>query len=127
MEPHISHMEHHSPSDPVLRTCIDLCTRCHQICLQTALNHCLEKGDKFVEAEHFRLMINCSEICQACANFQLGGSTFSEEICSVCADICEACALSCEMLGEMEDCVRICRECSVSCRDIANAANVYPN
>lgn len=115
-------MEHASPSDPNLQTCIDLTTRCHRVCLQTALNHCLEKGDKHVEPEHFRLMINCAEICQACTNFLLGGSTFTEEICTVCADICEACALSCEMIGDMEDCVRICRECSVSCRNIAQAA-----
>ncbi|HYD33172.1 MAG TPA: hypothetical protein VEA39_01275 [Methylophilaceae bacterium] len=76
-----------------------------------------------MEPEHFRLMINCAEICQSCTNFLLGGSTFTEEICNVCADICEACALSCEMIGDMEDCVRICRECSVSCRNIAQAAN----
>ncbi|TBN47189.1 four-helix bundle copper-binding protein [Pseudomonas sp. BGI-2] len=83
------------------------------------MTHCLEAGGKHLEAEHFRLMINCAEICQTSANFLLSGSIFHHHVCGVCAEICEACAKSCEQVGGMEDCVRACRECAESCRKMA--------
>ena len=43
-----------------IQACIAACTHCHQVCLQTAMNHCLESGGKHVEANHFRLMMNCA-------------------------------------------------------------------
>lgn len=30
--------------------CIELCMSCYQICLGTAMNHCLQTGGKHVEA-----------------------------------------------------------------------------
>lgn len=79
----------------------------------------LEARGKHLEAEHFRLMINCAEICQTSANFLLSGSTFHHHVCGVCAENYEACAKSCEQVGGMEDCVRACRECAESCRQMA--------
>ena len=87
------------------------------------MNQCLETGGKHVEAEHFRLMINCAEICQTSANFMLSGSDFSEQICSVCAEICEACADNCEQVGDMDDCVEACRECAESCREMSGSTS----
>ncbi|KAA8696207.1 four-helix bundle copper-binding protein [Pseudomonas proteolytica] len=83
------------------------------------MTHCLEAGGKHLEAEHFRLMINCAEICQTSANFLLNGSTFHHHVCGVCAEICDACVKSCEQVGGMEDCVRACRECAEICRKMA--------
>jgi hypothetical protein len=54
-----------------MQSCIDVCTKCYQVCLQTAMNHCLETGGKHVEPSHFRLMINCAQICQTSADLQL--------------------------------------------------------
>jgi len=79
-----------------MQACIEACSRCHQVCLQTAMNHCLNTGGKHVEAEHFRLMMNCAEIC-------------------------EACAASCERIGAMDECVKACRDCAESCREMAGA------
>ncbi len=62
-------------------------------------NHCLAVGGKHVEASHFRLMINCAEICQASTNFMLSGSVFHQKVCAVCAEICDACAKSCRKMA----------------------------
>lgn len=111
----------HTSSEHAMPVCIEACSHCHQVCLQSAMNHCLKVGGKHVEAEHFRLMISCAEICQASANFQLMGSPFHQRVCEVCAEVCEACALSCEKVGGMEACVKACRDCAESCRKMASA------
>lgn len=116
-------MENTSTSASAMQSCIDACSHCHQICLQTAMNHCLTTGGKHMEPEHFRLMMDCAAICQTSANFQLGGSSFSQQLCGVCADVCEACAKSCEAVGGMDECVTACRRCAKSCHSMA--ANVH--
>lgn len=104
-----------------MQSCIDDCDRCHQVCLQTAMNYCLNTGGKHVEAEHFRLMMNCAEICQLSANFMLSNSHFHNRTCAVCAEICEACATDCRKIGDMDDCVEACMKCADSCRQMAGA------
>ena len=112
-------MSNHNAEHKGMQDCIDVCSQCHASCLHTAMVHCLNTGGKHVGADHFRLMMNCAEICQTSANFMLSGSTFHAALCGICADICEACAKSCEAIGEMEDCVRACRECAASCRKMS--------
>jgi len=109
-------------TDPQMQSCIDSCTRCHQTCLHEAMNHCLEAGGEHVAPDHFRLMLNCAEMCQTSANFMLSGSAFSKRVCEICAEICEACAQSCEQVEGMEDCARVCRECAESCRRMSGGA-----
>jgi hypothetical protein len=111
-------MNHSTPIKHTMPDCISTCSHCHQVCLQTAINHCLEAGGKHVEADHFRLMMNCAEICQTSANFQLSNSVFHRQVCAVCAEICEACAVSCEAIGGMDECVEACRACAESCRQM---------
>jgi hypothetical protein len=114
------HMGYSTPTGASMQSCIDACDRCHRVCFQTAMNHCLEMGGKHVEPEHFRLMINCAEICQTSVNFQLSNSRFQYRLCEVCAEICEACAMDCEKIGGMDECVEVCRECAKSCREMAS-------
>lgn len=104
-----------------MQSCIDACLQCHRICLQTALNHCLEMGGRHIEPEHYRLMMSCAEICQTSGNFQLGSSRFSAQLCALCAEICDACATDCEQIGQMDDCVNACRKCAQSCYSMASA------
>lgn len=99
--------------------CAKTCSFCAQTCYSAAMNHCLEKGGKHVQPEHFKLMLNCAKVCETSACLQMSGSSFSAQLCAVCADVCEACAISCEAIGEMEECVRVCRECVESCRKMA--------
>jgi len=106
-------------SDSMNSTCIDVCSDCHQVCLKTAMNHCLDVGGEHTAPEHFKLMLDCAKICATAVAFQLSSSPFSAQLCEVCAKICEACANSCEALGDMAECVEICRKCAKSCAEMA--------
>lgn len=114
-------MRHETATKEGIQSCITVCESCHRTCLQMAMNHCLEIGGKHVEPDHFRLMLNCAEICQTAANFMLSGSAIHQQICAACAEVCEACAKSCERVGDMDECVQICRRCAESCRRMAGA------
>lgn len=46
-----------------MQECIQRCIQCWQSCMRDAMNHCLDTGGKHVEPTHFRLMINCAEVC----------------------------------------------------------------
>lgn len=110
---------HNQMINSQMETCIENCLTCHKVCLREAMIHCLEVGGRHIEPSHFRLMLNCAEICQTSANFLLSHSEFHQQACAVCAEICEACARSCEQVGEMEECVQVCRRCAESCRQMA--------
>lgn len=111
---------HHASSD--LQACIDACLRCHSTCLSMAMTHCLEMGGEHVAPDHFRLMMDCADICRTSADFMLRASAHHAAVCGVCADICEACAADCEWVGDMDDCVAACRACAQHCRQMAMAA-----
>src|SRR5690606_41381099 len=101
-----------------LEAAVEACSNCYQTCLRTAMNHCLPAGGRHVETEHFRLMMNCVEICKTSVNFHLSSSTFTKKLCDLCAEICDACAKSCEDIGGMNDCVIACREGAKKCRQM---------
>ena len=102
-----------------MRDAIKACLDCHSMCLQTALTFCLERGGRHVEQQHFRLMLNCAELCQTSANFMLSGSPLHGRVCAVCAEACDACAKSCEQVGDMRECIEECQHCAKSCRSMA--------
>jgi hypothetical protein len=79
-----------------------------------------------VEAEHYRLMLDCAELCQASAHFMMSGSAFHAQLCALCAEVCEACAASCERVGQMEECVEMCRRCAATCREMSGADEMQP-
>lgn len=109
----------HQHSNPKLEPCIQQCLDCHHICLETAMNHCLTAGGKHTEPRHFRLMLNCAEICQTSANFMLSGSDLHHLTCGVCAQVCRKCAESCAALEEMDECAETCRKCAEMCEQMA--------
>ncbi len=105
--------------DEAMQDAIKACLDCHSLCLQVAMSYCLERGGRHVEQQHFRLMLNCAELCQTSANFMLSGSPLHGRVCAVCAEACEACAKSCEQVGDMRECVDECQRCARSCRAMA--------
>lgn len=107
---------------PEMQQCIQNCLNCHATCLKMAMNHCLETGGKHTEPAHFRLMMDCVEICQTSANFMLRGSKHHAHICRECAEICKQCADDCERVGDMDECVAACRKCAQSCSEMAQGA-----
>ena len=112
--PQMSHQE--------MQRCIEECTSCHQICIQT-VSHCLQMGGKHAEARHIGLLLDCAQICQTSADYMLRGSQFHTRTCAVCAEVCEACAQDCERVDpndqQMKACADICRRCAESCRRMA--------
>ena len=102
-----------------MRSCIDNCHACATVCLSDAIQHCLAKGGKHTEPKHFKLMLDCAEICHTAANFIARGSDHLGHICRECAEICRAGADSCEALGDMPECVHACRGCAESCEKMA--------
>jgi hypothetical protein len=100
---------------PEMSACIELCRRCHLVCLNMATGHCLEKGGGHVGRGHLRAMIACAELCQTAANVMTIGSPLHRQVCALCANACEACITSCRELDEMEECIFACERCKTSC------------
>ena len=105
--------------DPDMKSCMDACHECHVTCLHMAMTHCLEMGGRHTEAQHFKLMMDCAQICAVAIDFMARKSEHHQHICRECAEICRACAASCEQLEGMEDCVAACRKCAESCEKMA--------
>ncbi|MGZ3159014.1 MAG: four-helix bundle copper-binding protein [Burkholderiaceae bacterium] len=101
------------------QSCMEICTQCHQTLLHTAMQYCLPMGGKYLAPDHFRLMMNCAEMCQTTANFQLSDSTYCRQVSALTADMCDECATICEQMGDMEDCVLACRQCAQCCRSVS--------
>ncbi len=119
-------MNHPVYTEYNMQACIQACNHCHQVCPQTSMNHCLNMGENHVDADHFRLMMSCAEICQTSANFQLINSHFHLRLCELCAQVCEACAVDCETIGGMDDCIAACKACAESCRQMASMGDSPP-
>ncbi len=94
-------------------------TRRPQTCLSTAMSHCLERGRTAFEAEHFRPMMACAEICRSAAEIMLIGTEHHRRVCAACTEICHACATDCQRIDDMQDCVDARRRCARSCRAMA--------
>jgi hypothetical protein len=117
-------MTHLSPD---VEACVQECTRCHHVCLES-VSHCLEKGGSSAEPSHIRLLMDCSAICAASADFMLHSSDHYQSVCVVCAQVSEACAVACERLSDdldMRECAAICRSCAESCRQVASVAREH--
>ena len=121
-------MTHHLSAehiDEAMHDCIDRCSNCHDICLET-LAHCLSRGGEHASAGHVRALLDCAQACDASRDFMLRGSPLHGRACSVCAEACERCAESCEAIGDgdeqMARCAEECRRCAESCREMAGAA-----
>jgi hypothetical protein len=84
---------------PRQRQCIQNCTECHSVCLETD-THYLALGGKQAAPGHIGLLLDCAEICLTSADFMLRASESHPETCRVCADVCERCADGCERLAE---------------------------
>ncbi len=106
-----------------MRECIEECTRCHNICTETA-QHCLSLGGEHVSPEHIKTLLDCAQICQTSADFLSRESEFHISTCAVCAEICRACERECRKMGKdplMKKCADACASCAESCERMAGA------
>ena len=99
----------------------DIAHECHDVCLDTLVNHCLQQGGEHVEQSHVRLMMDCIQICQAMADFSHRNSEYAAAVAEACAKVCDACAESCDGFDgqEMKACAKKCRECAEHCRGMS--------
>lgn len=116
-------MAHHI--SPQVRECIEACSRCHDICVETA-SHCLRMGGKHASADHIGALLDCAQACALSADFMLRSSHLHSEVCGVCAQACDTCAEHCEQMADgdslMARCAEACRRCGDSCREMSTAA-----
>jgi hypothetical protein len=101
--------------------CIELCVRCHRVCLET-MTYCLEQGGHHADPSHIGLLMDGAEICQGSPDLMIRGSEFRERACAACTAVCERCAEDCERFGDderMRACAQVCRQCADSCREMA--------
>lgn len=106
-----------------MQRCIDDCTTCHAVCLQT-IQHSLGRGGKHAAPEHIRLLADCAQICPTTADFLIRGSDLYPITCGACAEICQRCADECDRMAddaELHRCADQCRRCAESCRQMAHA------
>lgn len=123
MPDHARHAKSQTMRADMVR-CIQECTNCHRVCLET-VTHCLQMGGMHAEAAHIGLLLDCAEMCQSSANFMLRGSELHARICAVCAEVCDRCGQDCERWGDdtqMQACAEACRACAEACRQMAAMA-----
>ena len=107
--------------DATMQQCIQNCTNCHNICVET-IGHCLGMGGKHVENAHLKSLLDCADTCRTSADFMLRGSALYMQACGLCAEACTRCADSCSQFGDdakMKACAEECRRCAASCREMA--------
>ncbi len=117
-------MTHHSAAHrpQAMNECIDNCTQCHAICLET-ISYCLGQGGKHAEPAHIAMLAACADICATSAAAMLRGAEVHRVICGACAEVCRRCAEACEAFddAEMARCAEVCRRCADSCAAMAAA------
>ena len=108
-----------------MEQCIENCTNCHRICLETTARHFAGEASPKLEEALVRLLLDCAEICRTSADFMIRGSIMHPHTCRACAEVCSRCADECDRMGEdpyMAACAEICRRCAETCREMAATA-----
>jgi hypothetical protein len=104
-----------------MEQCIENCTNCHRICLETAARHFREERPPQLDEALVRLLLDCAEICRTSADFMIRGSELHPHICRACAAVCARCADECDRDDEdpyLAACSEICRRCALSCAEM---------
>lgn len=105
-------------SDSPMQEAIQACLDCNRVCMDTVFLH-LNRGGANLDADQFRMLLNCAEMCRTSASFMQRGSPLHGRVCSVCAEVCEACVDSCAQAEGLGECIEMCRTCAKSCRSMA--------
>lgn len=102
------------------RDCIESCTNCHHMCIETAA-YSLKQGGELAESAHISILYDCIDICQASINSMSRGSHLANRICELCANVCDICAEHCSQFDDLnlDECARICRNCAEQCREMS--------
>jgi hypothetical protein len=107
-----------------MRECIENCIECHNMCTGT-IAHLLKLDRKQEERANYKLLLDCAQLCAACADFMLRSSEFQASVCKLCAEICRKCQQLCEAIGKTDliarNCASSCKKCAESCLRMGSA------
>lgn len=95
-------------------TCMQACQQCHEACRKAAFG-LSPAAAQDLAADDVRLLMECAELCQLSANWQLAGSQYCRQICAVCAEVCRQCQDRCNDNEGMQECAAACQRCAESC------------
>lgn len=115
------HTSEHTPLSAGMKECLQNCTECHNICVQTTV-YCIEMGGKHAHSAHLESLLDCATVCRTSADFLLRSSGLHPQVCGVCAQACQTCAESCAQFpddAQMRACAEECRRCAETCRDMS--------
>lgn len=101
--------------------CIQECLDCHRACLET-LSYCIQQGGEHNEPDRLRLLMDCCDISQTCAQFMLRGSELHTFVCEAAAEVCQQCAEDCDQLSldaQMRLCAEACRRAAEACQQMS--------
>lgn len=101
-------------SSSSMATCLQACQHCHEVCRKAAFGISPAAAQELA-ADDVRLLLECAELCQLSANWQLAGSQYCRQICGVCAEVCRQCQDRCNDNEGMQECAAACQRCAESC------------
>lgn len=113
-------------SNQKFKDCIDACMACAVACNHCA-TACLQEEDVKMLSKCIQTDLECEVFCRSAAEVMSLGSSYSEQLCRLCAEVCDACAEECEKHAEMgmehcRECAEACRQCAEACREMETAA-----
>lgn len=106
---------------PSALTCLQACEQCHDTCRAAAFGISPAAAQE-LGADEVRLLLECAELCQLSANWQLAGSRNGGQICAVCAKVCRQCQERCAEIDGMQPCAAACQRCAESCESMGAMA-----
>ena len=106
---------------PDVETCIENCSECQRLCLET-VEYCLRLGGQHASQVQIRRLTDCAHLCVLAVDFIIRNSDLRAQACAFCAVACERCADQCEFLADhdlqFQECAEICAQCAESCREL---------
>lgn len=109
------------------KQCIAVSASCAHTC-ETCSNDMIGMGqhdDHDLMVRCIRLCRDCADVCMLTAQWLSRFSSWSEEMCRLCANVCEQCADVCEQHASQHplcgQCAEECRRCAALCQEMVHA------
>lgn len=102
--------------------CVESCTACSLICVET-LAYCQKLGGKLADPAELALLTICADICATAARAMLTGSDAHVHTCAACALVCRRCAESCGRHADdpkLRACASACANAARCCAEMAH-------
>ncbi|WP_438432652.1 four-helix bundle copper-binding protein [Gorillibacterium sp. sgz500922] len=104
-------------SHEAYRACIEECLRCMVAC-NHCYSACLKEKDLEMMRDCIRLDRECADLCEFAARMMAAGSSYTRELCRLCAEACLACGNECKKHDHehCQACAKACFSCAEACQ-----------